>query len=230
MFKTVDEFDSVIKQEWGLPVVYDGITCIDEYNTAPLKILWILKEGNESEGQDERDHRDFHTNVAEYYSGWKATYKNIILSTYGMLHNLAYKDLPTLSDDAKVNGEYVLDKIALINVNKNGGGSQADSSVIEDNYTKHKSVLLQQIDGINPDVIINCSRVNRLFNDVADKYGLAKKQHDARQEFDLVVDYAENTKKLVINYWHPGAHMTDESYQKMILDVYALWRVGKEAV
>ena len=144
-----------------------------------------------------------------------------------MLHNLAYKDLPILSDDGKVNGEYILDKIALINVNKNGGGSQANASVIEDNYTKHKSVLLQQIDGINPDVIINCSRVNRLFNDVADKYGLAKKQHDARQEFDLVVDYASNSKKLVINYWHPGAHMTDESYQKMILDVYALWRVEK---
>ena len=69
-----------------------------------------------------------------------------------------------------------------------------------------------------------------MFNDAAEKYGLTKKQYDARQEFDLVVDYAENTKKLVINYWHPGAHMTDESYQKMILDVYALWRVEKGTV
>ena len=224
MFKKENEFDSIIRKKWGLPVVYDGITCIDSYKSAPVKILWILKEGNENVEQDERDHRDFHTDVAKYYSGWKATYKNVILPTYGMLHNLDYKDLPALADDAKVNGEYVLDKIALINVNKNGGGSQANSSVIEENYTKHKDVLLQQIEGISPEVIINCSRVNRLFDDVCKKYNLTKNKFDFRPEFDYVVDYAASPERLLINYWHPGAHITDESYQKQILDIFNQWK------
>lgn len=224
MFKTENEFDSIIKQEWGLPVVYDGITTISEYKAAPVKILWILKEGNESTEQIERDHRDFHTNVAQYYSGWKATYKNIILPTYGILHNLSYKELPELNNDATVLGEYVLEKIALINVNKNGGGSQANMGIIEENYTRHKDILLQQIEGISPDVIINCSRVNRLFNDVCKRYCLTKQQYDFRLEFDYVVDYATNSEKLLINYWHPGAHMTDESYQKQILDIYQKWK------
>lgn len=228
MFKTENEFDLIIKHEWGLPIVYDGITSINEYKEAPVKILWILKEGNESSEQDERNHRDFHTNVSEYYSGWKATYKNIILPTYGILHNLAYKYLPELNDDATVIDEYVLNKIALINVNKNGGGAQANMRIIEENYTKHKDVLLQQIDGIAPDVIINCSRVNRLFNDVCKKYCLTKKQYDFRPEFDYVVDYAANSEKLLINYWHPGAHMTDESYQKQILDIYQKWNIEKK--
>lgn len=223
MFKTENEFDSIIKQEWGFPVVYDGITNIEKYKEAPVKILWILKEGNENSEQDERDHRDFHTNVAAYYPGWKSTYKNIILSTYGILHNLEYKNLPALNDDATVNGENVLNSIALINVNKNGGGSTANASIIEDNYTKHKDVLLQQIEGISPDVIINCSRVNSLFDDVCKNYNLSKKKYDFRPEFDYVVDYAESSEKLLINYWHPGAHMTDESYQKQILDIYKMW-------
>ncbi|MBR5095719.1 MAG: hypothetical protein IK094_01270 [Treponema sp.] len=223
MFHSENEFDHIIKQEWGLPVIYDGITNILDYKKAPTKILWILKEGNENEKQQERDHRDFHTNVSEYYHGWKSTYKNIILPTYGILHNTSYANLPSLQDDATVNGEYVLNSIALININKNGGGSQANASNIEENYTKHKNTLLQQIEGINPDVMINCSRVTRLFNDVAEKFKLSKKKHDARPEIDFVVDYAESSKKLIINYWHPGAHMTDESYQKMILDIYKKW-------
>ena len=61
MFDKENEFDSVIRQEWGVPVIYDGITKISEYKESPVKILWILKEGNESTEQEERDHRDFHT-------------------------------------------------------------------------------------------------------------------------------------------------------------------------
>lgn len=224
MFNTENEFDSIIKQEWGLPVIYDGIINIKKYKEASVKILWILKEGNEGSEQDERDHRDFHTNVVEYYSAWKATYKNIILSTYGILHNLEYRDLPVLKNDATVKNEYVLDKISVINVNKNGGGATANSAIIEDNYSKHKEILLQQIEGISPDIIINCSRVNRFFNDLCCKYNLSKKKYDFRPEFDYVVDYAESSKKLLINYWHPGAHMPDESYQKQILDIYKIWK------
>lgn len=72
MFINEDDFDDVIKQEWGKDgstVVYDGITNIKEWNKTPVKILWILKEGNEHTHED-RDHREFHTCVT-WYSGWK---------------------------------------------------------------------------------------------------------------------------------------------------------------
>ena len=204
MFKTEDEFDSVIKQEWGLPIVYDGITNIDEYKKSPQKILWILKEGNEGDKTQERYHRDFHldNNIVVYYPRWKATYRNIILTTYGILNNIPYNQIPSLSEDSKVNGKYILNKIALINVNKNGGGGSSNRNIIEANYTKHKNTLLQQIDGINPDIIINCSRVKRLYEDVAEKYGLKKKQFNS--EFKLMFNYAENSSKLLSDYWHPN--------------------------
>jgi hypothetical protein len=230
MFETEDEFDSVIKQEWGLPIVYDGITNIDEYTKAPIKILWILKEGNEGEKQEERYHRDFHLDdhIVVYYSRWKSTYKNIILTTYGILYNIPYKHIPSLSEDSTVNGEYMLNKIALINVNKNGGGGSSNRNVIEANYTKHKNILLQQIDGINPDIIINCSRVKRLYEDVAEKYGMEKKQFTS--EFELKVNFAENSSKLLIDYWHPNVrsyYVSSEAYQKQIIDIYKMWKKSK---
>ncbi len=174
MFKTENEFDSIISQEWGEPVIWDGITNLEKYMKSSPKILWILKEGNEHEKRN-RNHREFHQNVTDY-PNWKSTYKNIILSTYGILQNLEYKELPPLNNDATIGTEIVLDEIALINVNKNGGGGHENHTIIEFNYTKHKAILLQQIEGINPDVIINCSRVSRLFNDVAEKYRLEKKR------------------------------------------------------
>ncbi len=229
MFETVSEFDGIIKSEWGKNnsfVVLDGIIDIDQYKNAPDKVLWILKEGNESGGKDGncRNHRDFHKNVAYFYNGWKSTYKNLIRATYGILNNLSYKDLPTLDNDATINGENILEKIALININKNGGNSQANHTIIEANYTKHKDVILKQIAGIEPNIIINCSKVRRLFDDLIKIYDLQKKQFDARPEFKYSVDYAENSKNLLINYWHPGAHIKSQAYQKMILDIYQMWR------
>lgn len=225
MFINEDDFDDVIKQEWGKDgstVVYDGITNIKEWNKTPVKILWILKEGNEHTHED-RDHREFHTCVT-WYSGWKSTYKNIILPTYGILNNIPYENLPSLSNNAKVGGEYVLDIIALINVNKNGGSSQASSSIIKNNYTKHKDTLLQQIEKIEPNIIINCSRVKRLFDDIVKQYKLEKKLYDPRPTPNYVVNYAQNDSKLIIDYWHPGAHLSSKNYYKMILDIYDIWK------
>jgi len=229
MFKAVEEFDEIIKSEWGKNgsfVVLDGIIDIDQYKKTPNRILWILKEGNESGGKDGncRDHRDFHKNVACYYKGWKSTYKNLIGVTYGILNNTSYKDLPIVNDDATLNGENILEKIALININKNGGNSQAKHTIIEGNYTKHKEVLLKQIEGVEPDIIINCCRVRRLFDDLIRVYDLEKKQYDSRPEFNYSVEYAENSKKLLINYWHPGSHIKSQAYQKIILDIYQMWR------
>ena len=223
MFKTKEEFDPIIRKEWESPVVLDGITCLKKYNAAPIKILWVLKEGNEHE-KVERDHRKFHQDVT-VYPNWKSTYKNIIFPTYGILHNLEYNNLPPLNDDATVNDDYILENIALININKNGGTGRSNRTVIESHYSKHKDVLLQQIEGINPDVIINCSRVNRLFNDVAEKYGLEKRQFIS--EYNKTVYYALNSEKLIIDYWPPNVRaftVSTEAYQKQLLDIYKLWK------
>lgn len=227
MISNEDFFDKTIKQNWGkdgLSVVFDGITNLEKYSKSPIKILWILKEGNERKHED-RNHREFHSCVT-WYSGWKSTYKNIILTSYGMLNNCSFEKLPVLDEDAKVNNQYVMDYIALININKNGGGGTANDSVIKANYAKHKEILLQQIHEINPDIIINCSRVSQLFNDISMQYGLTKMKYYSK-EFELLVNYAQNSSKLIIDYWHPNVRaniVPVKAYQKQILDIYFSWK------
>lgn len=229
MITSEDFFDETIKQYWGkegLPVVFDGITNLEKYNCAPVKILWVLKEGNERKHED-RDHREYHSCVT-WAPGWKSTYKNIILTTYGLLNNCCFEELPLLDNDARVNNQYVMDDIALININKNGGGGSANESIIKANYVKYKDVILKQIYEINPDIIINCSRVSKIFDDITDMYELNKTQY--KSEFDLIVNYAENSSKLLIDYWHPNVRaniVSADAYQKQILDIFLLWNKSK---
>lgn len=229
MFKNnndIIEFDEIIRQEWGSPIIKDGIIDIEKFLTAKPKILWVLKEGNEKSPNKDRDHREFHENVT-VYPKWSITYENVIKSTYGLLYDCRFSDLPRLdNNDAKINVENVLLKVALINVNKNGGVGTADRTNIELNYSLHRKVLLTQIKEINPDVIINCSRVFRLFNDVS-----SEKFYDLEKDNLNKINFSYNNDKLFIDYYHPGCRKstkTTEQYCSDIINIYQNWLKIKE--
>lgn len=218
--KDIIKFDEKIRQEWGSPIILDGIIDIDKYLTVNPKILWILKEGNEANSNEDRDHREFHENVI-VYNGWKTTYEKLIKTTYGLLYNCKYDDLPNLENDAKMDKENVLLKIALININKNGGKGNAFKTNIELNYSIHSKIILEQIKEINPDVIINGSRVFRLYNDVSSKdfYNLNKDNHNG-------INFSFNKEKLFIDYYHPGCRKitkTTKEYCSDIINIYQNW-------
>ena len=43
MFTKNSDFDETIKKEWPSPVMYDGITNMEQYKNSNPKILWIIK-------------------------------------------------------------------------------------------------------------------------------------------------------------------------------------------
>lgn len=176
MFINNYDFDETIEKEWASPVMYDGITNIEHYKKSKHKILWILKETNENGKKENRDHREFHVDVT-VYPYWKRTYKKIILTTYGIIHNKSYDDMLDFSYDKTLKGNYkILNDVAFINVNKTGGKAQSQDWYISECYQKHKETLLTQIDEIAPDVITNCSRVGEVFDDLVDRYSLLKEK------------------------------------------------------
>ena len=176
MFINNYDFDETIEKEWASPVMYDGITNIEHYKKSKHKILWILKETNENGKKENRDHREFHVDVT-VYPYWKRTYKKIILTTYGSIHNKSYDDMLDFSYDKTLKGNYkILNDVAFINVNKTGGKAQSQDWYISECYQKHKETLLTQIDEIAPDVITNCSRVGEVFDDLVDRYSLLKEK------------------------------------------------------
>lgn len=206
-----DFFDEEIRKTWGDDATFDGITCIEEYNSAPVKILWILKEANN--GDEENPilfyQREFHKDITKQnregknYPWWN-TYSNLLYASYGILHNEVFKNFNGMEDldkkTAKIDDEYVLSKIAFINVKKGSGGSSSNSNQIEKNYIENKEVLLKQIEGINPDVIINCSKVTQLTTDlkISNLYNLVlEKGHPmAKSPWIYVDDILNDFNKL----------------------------------
>jgi hypothetical protein len=172
-----DFFDEEIKKNWGESATFDGITNIEEFQKAPVKILWILKEANN--GDEENPilfyQREFHKDITKQnregknYPWWN-TYSNILYASYGILHNEVFKDFNGMEDvdtkTATIDNEYVLSRIAFINVKKGSGGKSSNNSTIAKSYLDNKEALLQQIKGISPDVIINCSKVSELTVDL----------------------------------------------------------------
>lgn len=220
--ETEREFDERIKKEWESPVVYDGITHIDSYKKTQPKILWIMKETNENGNGEDRYHRDFHQHVKDDYPQWKRTYKKIILTSYGLINKKNYFDMLDIARDKELKGCHeVLWNIAFINVKKTGGKAKSQSWEIEQSYKKHKDTLLFQIDCIEPDIIINCSRVSAVFDDIADKYNLTKQQTKVDE---WPINFASNSKKLIIDYWHPNAHINENWYCTQIIDIYNSWQ------
>jgi len=204
MLKKMYAFDEEIKSIWKYPVL-DGIVNLKKYKATSPKILWILKEANKSEGIKEIwDHREFHEDVTSYLY-WYRTYTKIIYVSYGIINNiLNYNSLPPLDENAFCNGDYVLNKIAIINLNKGGGSSRSNNSVIKNHYFKNKDFHHRQIKAFKPDIIINASGVWELFSDLTnDEY----KQISGQKLF-----YSIKDNQLIINWYHPNARLSEPIY------------------
>jgi len=210
------KLDEEIKILWEHPF-FDGITEYELYKNEPIKLLWILKEPNGTKGGN---HREFHLNVKDYYSRWQNTYANIMIVGYGIREGIKYysPEIFRINKEECLigNNEIVLDKIAIINVNKSGGGSRTPKGKMEEVYKRSgvKEFLLKQIEFIAPDIIINSHGVRQFFLDQTDGNEITKINGE---------EYAINKNRLIINTTHPnGAHR--ESYCNNILNIVSLWK------
>lgn len=206
-----EDFDNKITKIWDYPVL-DGIVNQKRFASNKTKILWILKEPDKLNSTETWDHRDFHHNVS-CYNKWRATYQKIIYVSYGILNNVTnYWNLPEIDKNAKINGVNILEDIALINLNKSGGGSVSNPTQIFNSYHNNKEFHLEHINWINSDLIINASRVWDIFNDLScDKIVSLRKTN---------LQYSTNGKKLVVNTYHPNARFNEEVYCNSIFHAY----------
>lgn len=156
----LEELNESLKTKFSL-VVLDGVTDYNCFAKSKRKILWIMKEANQSGGQHTDDLRVFHKNVVRY-KNWRRTYKPIIKTSYGILNDINYLEIP--NEDQILD---VLSQVAFINVKKTGGTSKSGKKVINDHYVQNKDIIVEQINCIQPDIIINCSRVWQLFTEIS---------------------------------------------------------------
>jgi len=172
-----DSFDEILRKEkaldaevlniWGENAFLDGITCYEKFIKAKYRILWILKEVNNTNNKEkEHNRRKYHYSV----QGSK-TFYNIMRVCYAIFNSIEKYDKKLLAiskDECLINDSIVLDEIAIINVKKSGGNSITIPGSIDREYKKQgvKQFLMKQIDFINPHIIINSSRVLQLYKDL----------------------------------------------------------------
>jgi len=170
-------------------LISDGIVNPEKYKNAKIKLLWILKEPHDkgNGGWDMRNFLITPENLTKRTDKWpwKKTYKNIMLSTWGILHDFQSYE-KTLEDWRKFGDEEILsilNEIAYINLKKTPGKSKSYKPEIRSAYKKHQKLIWSQINAIKPDFAI-CGGT----------YEFIKKDIQLYNEHSIVF----------INNYHPG--------------------------
>lgn len=158
--KRIDAYFEELLENEMPNIISDGIINIHKYRNAKIKIMWILKEPHDK-GNGGWDMRSFLKNPENLTKRndkwqWKRTYKNIMLSTWGILHNFQSYE-KTLEDWEKYGNEEILsilNEIAYINLKKTPGKSSSYPPEIRTAYNDHKNLIWMQINAIKPDYVI----------------------------------------------------------------------------
>ena len=217
IMKDEERFDS----ELSWPVL-DGIVDVAKYISAKYRILWILKEVNETtEPNVANGHWDIR-NVLQVLresngikKGWEHTFKNIILCSHGILNNYAcWDDMSYLKNDLSMTDS--LKEIAYINLKNQPGAAVANLNLVKTAYERDKDIILNQIEVFNPDIII----FGGTFNLVKEDLNLSAESMKPSGEFSSCV----TSKKLYISAYHPGQMtISEEVYCDSIIKAVRNW-------
>ena len=231
-----NEIDERIKQIWGENCSLDGITDIDSYINNELHTLWILKEMNRDfQKYGIVNQRELNRDIA---GGSIHTWGNIMKVSAGIREyaasggntQLHEKDLPKIMCESESKAYYSdvskceifpLDEIAMINVHKGIGSSKSDNSFISSQYSRPeiRKLILEQVEYIDPKVIIVCNYVEQLLCDLAGINDISKYQK-LDDSYNL---YYRSSKRLIISTGHPLIRgqkgLTSEKYCNDILDI-----------
>ena len=146
-----NEWEKLVKEEGSDHFVPDGVISEEHWKQANRKILFILKETN-----------NYRYNVAELINTvvttkekkplWqRPTFHNIGRWAYGLLN---YPESVNSYDLAHKHRKYSLLSCAFINVKKTTGTSVSKKKEIEASAEKYKYFLKEQIELLQPDVIV----------------------------------------------------------------------------
>lgn len=190
-------------QENDVYPIYDGAFNPEEYfNYEGLKLMWLMKEAYE-EGAREgdwsypdlylKDYERFYRDLIRGKSN--STWQPIVYASYGILNDfIEFTDISNIEDDPNI--VKVLDKVSLANIQKlpSETGSRTNNVNIYEAYQKHKTLLLRQIELLNPDVVI-CANVFSVIK--GDLQIISEGKYKT-------VEYYITDKRLYINAYHPA--------------------------
>lgn len=144
------KFLNCINTRFNGKLTIDGAIS-NEYDKCNPRIMWILREPHGGGGNSLIEYVNNLSNPYENKSNWGSTYSVISKVTYGILNNYLpfgewIYNIPELLKS--------LSKIAIINLNKLGGGSKINWGLFKNNVLRQKMIIKQQISILHPNIII----------------------------------------------------------------------------
>ena len=202
--------------------VIDGIIEPEKYLNAKYRILWVLKEAN-SESVTWSYLENFKKREWLFRCGKSVpTLKIVIYTTYGILRDCEWFEIPDASDEESFEP---LQEIALINIKKIPGDGNSEDGEIQQAYYDNQELLKRQIETYNPNVVIFGNTLQYFYKSDFDGLETAEKQYT---EYGNA--FYDTGDKLYIHTWHPAYHKkgsTDESYVMDIVNIVRSWGKSK---
>ncbi len=135
---------------------YDGIVSNQHWNTAPKKILFLLKETNKA-NQDLREAivRTSKQAKTKTRTGW---HKSSVLRTVGRwAHGLMHYSggIPDYNEAKKEQFQAPL-SIAYVNLRKSAGGPKTNAKDLAKDVRLYADFIKQQISLIQPEIVVLC--------------------------------------------------------------------------
>lgn len=205
--------------------IYDGIYSAEKYLSAPLHLMWVLKEpyddsdenGNPSGGGWSIP-RDLFKNPTVYASGGPSS-KMVTRLSYCLLNGKMYAESQDLTGAAEITES--LQNIAYINISKMPAGTTTNDATLPEKYEIWKPVLLKQIETYSPDIIIFGATFNYFASDL-----FGGSFPETNYKFGMAKGY-RRSNALLISAYHPGFPKngeTQDNYASEIIKVVNTWK------
>lgn len=194
--KTTEEKLNELNEKWINerkydPFVYDGILNFQKWNKSHPKILFLLKETADDFTHIANSKIDIRTGNGPHF-WW-----NIVLWKYAInkIFNNEDASFPNMENIPEVKeNNYILDSIAYVNVKKTCDNytTSSDSDII--GFANHdKDFLIQQINLINPNIIISSKLTFNCYKTI----------YQIEPEYITDICYNHNDR-LILKYKHPS--------------------------
>lgn len=201
--------------------ITDGIIDIDLFLQTKIKILWILKEPYDEGTKRAGGGWDLPYELKDKNWLGRITHPSMNVmayASYAILRDLPWSEMSWVNEDNNVVNNS-LQEIAWINISKMPGYTRSTDTFIGKQYPIWKSLLLKQIEIINPQIIIFGNTFKHFQNDIEHTVFPSKVLKEGGRIKGFV-----GSNRLYIDTYHPAQSIiTKEEYVDGIRDIANEW-------
>jgi hypothetical protein len=214
----------------GNEPVTDGLLDPVKYYESPVKIMTLLKEPVNNNGESLTDILNNRSCLAEQPHKGMGTFGPLVVVCDNILNrkeNTSYNNPEFLNNKESYDA---FKSSAYVNISKEAGPSQSDNNVIREYAERNKELLQEQFKLYNPDVVLSAGTLKQF--DRGSFYSFLGEIIPKENVIEVgKIKGYYNENRLFIDAPHPQytqyKQITVEEYCKSVTDVYKKWEEMK---